>query len=182
VLAEMRKYMRNYPILLIVLIISMSCADHDLKRGQKIITVSGLEQYVSNLGSDKFMGRKPFSEGEKITVKYLADQLAEIGFEPAFGGSWFQSVPMIEICSEINAPVNIVAGKTQLFLDAPDDIAVTSQVLSDRTDIKNSEMVFAGFGIVAPEYGRNDYKDLDVKGKTVVVLINDPGLYTGDTT
>jgi Zn-dependent M28 family amino/carboxypeptidase len=65
---------------------------------------------------------------------------------------------------------------------APDDIAVESPRINGRTDITSSEMVFAGFGIVAPEYGRDDYKGLDVKGKTVVVLINDPGLYTGDTT
>jgi hypothetical protein len=128
------------------------------------------------------MGRKPFTPGETITVNFLAEELKKTGFEPAFNGSYFQKVPMVEINSQVTGNAVIKTAKGDIALFAPDNIAVTSPKLSDEVSIKGSEMVFAGFGIVAPEYNWNDYKGLDVKGKTVVVLINDPGLYTGDST
>ena len=174
--------MRNFFILLAITILTSSCRNHDLRHSQKVINTSDLAYYVKNLGSDEFMGRKPFTPGEKITVDFLAAELKKTGFEPAFNGSYFQPVPMVEIKSEVTGPVNIKTGKNLFSLSAPDDIAITSPRLSDGVKINESQMVFAGFGIVAPEYSRNDYNGLDVKGKTVIVLINDPGLYTGDTT
>lgn len=173
------KYLNN---LLIILLLVSGCNNHDLKNGQKIIKVSDLDYYVKNLGSDEFIGRKPFTPGEKITLDFLAAELKKIGFEPAFSRSYFQSVPMVEISSEVVDQVKIRTGKHVLSLSAPDNIAITSPRLIGKLDINNSEMIFAGFGIVAPEYNWDDYNGLDVKGKTVVVLINDPGLYTGDTT
>ena len=167
---------------MILILLASSCRYNDLKNSQKIITSSGLAYYVKNLGSDEFMGRKPFTPGEKITVDFLAAELKKTGFQPAFNGSYFQPVPMVEIRSEVTGPVTIKTGKSVFSLKAPDNIAVTSPRLSDGVNIHESQMVFAGFGIVAPEYNWNDYNGLDVKGKTVVVLINDPGLYTGDTT
>ena len=158
-----------------------ACKGSDMEQARTKISAQGLAQYVSKLGSDGFMGRKPFTEGEKITVNYLADQLKNIGFEPAFDGNWFQSVPMIEISSRVNGAVTINSNKSQLRLNSPDDIALTSPQTIENIVIKESELVFAGFGIVAPEYLRDDYAGLDVKGKTVVVLINDPGLYTSDS-
>jgi len=174
--------MKYYISLLILILLASSCRYNDLKNSQKIITSSGLAYYVKNLGSDEFMGRKPFTPGEKITVDFLAAELKKTGFQPAFNGSYFQPVPMVEIRSEVTGPVTIKTGKSVFSLKAPDNIAVTSPRLSDGVNIHESQMVFAGFGIVAPEYNWNDYNGLDVKGKTVVVLINDPGLYTGDTT
>jgi len=172
--------MKNYLFLLVLSLIFSSCKDNDLKKGEKSITTSDLENYVKSLGSDEFMGRKPFTPGEKITIEYLAEQLKRIGFEPAFNGSYFQPVPMVEISSSVINPVVIKSGKTAFSFNAPDDLAITSPQISDKIKISGSEMVFAGFGIVAPEYNRDDYSGLDVKGKTVVVMINDPGLYTGD--
>ena len=174
--------MKSYTILLALLILAISCTENGIKKGENSIKVSDLERYVKSLGSDEFMGRKPFTEGEKITIDYLAGELKRIGFEPAFDGSYFQEVPMVEISSEVKGPARIRAGKKELAFHAPDDIAVTSPKITREINIKESEMIFAGFGIVAPEYNRNDYDGLDVKGKTVVVFINDPGLYTGDST
>jgi Zn-dependent M28 family amino/carboxypeptidase len=173
---------KYYIILLFPLLFLSSCKDRDMRNGEESITVSDLENWVRNLGSDEFMGRKPFTPGEKMTIGYLADELKRIGFAPAFNGSYFQPVPMVEISSEVKGPVKIISGGKILMLNAPDDIAVTSPQLSGDISVSESEMVFAGFGIVAPEYNRNDYSGLDVKGKTVVVLINDPGLYTSDST
>ena len=172
----------NTKIFIFASLLALTGCSTDLQNARKNITATGLETYVKSLGSDEFMGRAPFTEGEKITVNYLAGELEKIGFGPAFDGSWFQPVPMIEIRSEITDPVKIDAAGQMLSLIAPDDLAVTSPQVSEKTVIKSSEMVFAGFGITAPEYGREDYKGLDVKGKTVVIFVNDPGLYTGDTT
>lgn len=173
--------MKKILFLLVLILFFSSCKENDLKNGEKSITTSDLEKYVKSLGSDEFMGRKPFTPGEKITIDYLAEQLERIGFEPAFNGSYFQPVPMIEISSSVINPVVIRSEKTLFSFNAPDDMAITSPQISDELKISDSEMVFAGFGIVAPEYNRDDYSGLDVNGKTVVVMINDPGLYTGDT-
>ena len=174
--------MKNTLLLFVSLLIFSSCKDNDLKTGEESITATDLENYVKSLGSDEFMGRKPFTEGEKITVNYLAEELKKIGFEPVFNGSYFQPVPMVEISSKTEGNSTIVSAGKTLEFSAPDDIAVTSPRLTREISVKVSEMVFAGFGIVAPEYNRNDYEGLDVAGKTVVVMVNDPGLYTGDTT
>jgi Zn-dependent M28 family amino/carboxypeptidase len=174
--------MKYFFILLITLLLAASCSDRDLKLREKSITTADLANYVKNLGSDEFMGRKPFTAGEKIATDYLAGELKRIGFEPAFNGSYFQPVPMVEISSVAKGRVRINSGKKLFSFSTPDDIAVTSPQFADEVNIKGSEMVFAGFGIIAPEYDWNDYSGLDVKGKTVVVLINDPGLYTGDST
>jgi Zn-dependent M28 family amino/carboxypeptidase len=173
--------MKHKSILILFLALSFSCKENEYKNAEQQITIAGITEHVSKLGSDEFMGRKPFTQGEKTATEFLAGELKKIGFEPAFNGSYFQPVPMVEISSVINGPVKIKTGKKTILLHAPDDIAVTSPKITNGITIHESEMVFAGFGIVAPEYKWNDYKGLDVKGKTVVVLINDPGLYTGDT-
>ncbi len=97
--------MKNSVILIFLLFIAASCSDRDLKKAEKTINVADLAEYVSKLGSDEFMGRKPFTAGEKITIEYLAAQLKRIGFEPAFGDSYFQPVPMVEIASLVEGPV-----------------------------------------------------------------------------
>jgi Zn-dependent M28 family amino/carboxypeptidase len=174
--------MRNYLIFIIIPLIFSACNNGEIRKCERSINASDMAEYVKNLASDEFMGRKPFTAGEKITVEYLAAQLKQIGFEPAFNGSYFQPVPMVEISSVVKGPVVVDYGGKSLSLNNPDDIAVTSPRLDNEVNIKNTGMIFAGFGIVAPEYEWDDYNGLDVKGKTVVVLVNDPGLYTGDTT
>jgi Zn-dependent M28 family amino/carboxypeptidase len=161
---------------------SFGCQNNltDCENAAKSIKTTDLESYVKELGSDRFMGRAPFTEGEKITVNYLADQLNNMGFEPAFDGSYFQDVPMVRISSSVEGPVLVHSSKTFLGFNSPDEIAVISPGIQEKITIDKSELVFAGFGIVAPEYGWNDYEGIDVKGKTAIVLINDPGLYTGD--
>jgi Zn-dependent M28 family amino/carboxypeptidase len=173
--------MKYYYLLLVLLAIISSCKNNDLKLSEDSISIPDMKRYVSSLGSDEFMGRKPFTPGEKITIDYLASALKDIGFDPAFNGSYFQPVPMVEISSEVQGDVKIKSKSKTLSFSAPDEIAITSPRIDDEINVQNSEMVFAGFGIVAPEYNRNDYEGLDVKGKTVVVLINDPGLYTEET-
>jgi len=163
------------------LIIMAGCSNQtELSNALATITNEDLARQVSIVAADSFMGRKPFTEGETLTIEYLASELKRLNYEPAFGDSYFQSVPMTEILTVLNEPAKVHIGKSVIELFAPDDIAITSPKSEEHVRIMSSELVFAGFGIVAPEYGWDDYKDLDVKGKTVVVLVNDPGLYTGN--
>lgn len=161
-------------------VINGCTGEADFRRASSTINEADLARHVSIVAADSFMGRQPFTAGEKITVEFLATEMERIGFEPAFSGSWFQDVPMSEIVSGVGNPVKFRVGGKTMEMYSPDDIAVTSPLEQDTIAVKESEIVFAGFGIVAPEYGWNDYSNLDVRGKTVVVLINDPGLYTGD--
>jgi Zn-dependent M28 family amino/carboxypeptidase len=169
--------------LVAVTMLACSCAgDNDFKQANATITAEELREYTAVLGADSMMGRKPFTPGETITVNYLADELQKAGFSPAFGASWFQEVPMVEITTVVKGPVLISAGGRKIELKAPDDIAVKSPSMNEVVELNNIPMVFCGFGIVAPEYGWNDFSGVDVRGKCAVVLVNDPGLYTGDST
>ncbi|HBZ24779.1 MAG TPA: peptidase M28 [Rikenellaceae bacterium] len=163
-------------IIMILSLLFSSCRENPAK----YISVIDMKRIVKDLSDDSFMGRKPFTEGERLSVEYIAAELADIGFEPAFGDSYYQQVPMIQITSTVdgNAVINIKG--EEMLLNAPDQIAVSSPYPADKIEIKQSKLVFCGFGIVAPEYGWDDYKGMDLKGKTVVVLINDPGLYSKD--
>jgi len=175
--------MKNTLILSILFLLLYSCSGNkkDFTIAAESIRTEEIKKYVSELGSDRFMGRKPFTSGEAITINYLADNLRLIGFEPAFNGSYFQNVPMVEISSSVSN-VEIYRRSERLFtFSSPDEAAIVSPQYSDTVEITGSDIIFAGFGIVAPEYDWNDYEGLDVKGKTVIVLINDPGLYTGDS-
>jgi len=160
-----------------------SCSGGDeLRRASETIKADELREYTRTLGADSFMGRKPFTPGEEVTVAWLSGELERIGFRPAFGDSWFQEVPMVEITTVVDGKVVVSSGKKRIELSAPDDIAIESPSMKQVVVLDEIPMVFCGFGIVAPEYGWNDYAGLDVKGKCAVVLVNDPGLYTGDTT
>jgi len=177
--------MKKTILLLITLtyLLLISCNNNsDFIRARDTIVIPDMQRYVSSLGSDSFMGRAPFTIGEEITVAYLAQELAMIGFEPAFGESYFQEVPMVKIRSSVLNPVRITGKGNEFEFGTPGQLAIISPQTTDVVNVENSPVVFAGFGIVAPEYGWNDYEGIDVRGKTVIVLINDPGLYTGDTT
>ena len=176
--------MNNYAFgLVTVILLAVSCTgENTLRKASATITADELRDYTRIVGADSFMGRKPFTAGENITVEYLAGELGKIGFLPAFDGSWFQEVPMVEITTTVSGNVLITAGKKSINLSTPDDIAIESPSMSELVELVDIPMVFCGFGIVAPEYGWDDYAGLDVSGKCAIVLINDPGLYTGDST
>ena len=146
------------------------------------INSQGFDRHLKALASDEFLGRGPFSEGEEITVEYLKNQFEEMGLEPGNGESYFQDVPMVQIASQIPASLEILSSSNSIELSYRDDFVSFSQWLDEEVNIQDSELVFAGYGVVAPEYGWNDYDGLDVTGKTVMVLVNDPGFGLGDTT
>ncbi len=152
--------------------------------GANNITVESLTQHIITLSSDKFGGRAPASEGERLTIKYLEDEFRKAGLSPGNGNSYTQNVPLASI-EVTNKPSLIVTGTAQngennsvLHLNYSDDQVVWTRRQVDGVSIDASELVFVGYGINAPEQNWNDYAGIDVTGKTVVMLVNDPGYAT----
>lgn len=139
------------------------------------INANSLAQHIKVLASDAFEGRKPFTRGEDSTIQYLADQFRQLGLQPGNGDSYFQEVPMVSISSRPADHLVMEGAGGAVTLSYLDDFVAATRRVQEQVSISHSELVFAGYGIVAPEYGWNDYKGLDVKGKTVIVMINDPG-------
>jgi len=148
--------------------------DDKLKPGLDAITPDGMLAHIKALSSDEFEGRSPGTKGEELSIKYIADQFKTIGLKPGNpDGSYTQEVPLAGIKSDPHVTFT-VGGKPPMELKYPDDFVVSSARLQNEIKIDNSDLVFVGYGIVAPEYGWDDYKDVDVKGKTILMLINDP--------
>ena len=150
--------------------------------GSALINADSLKQYVSVLASDSFTGRKPFTEGETKTIAYLQQQFKAVGLEPGNGASYIQQVPMVSILAKAAPSMDVQSPKGNFTLKAFDDYIIWTDKTDANITLDKSEMVFAGYGVVAPEYNWNDYAGLDVKGKVVLVMVNDPGFWSGDTT
>jgi Zn-dependent M28 family amino/carboxypeptidase len=138
------------------------------------ISADTLIGITKTLSSDEFEGRAPTTPGEDKTIGYIAGRFAAAGLKPANGDSWFQNVPLVEITANSSAAISITGGKTPLSLAYKTDMVAMSYRITPKTEISNSDVVFVGYGINAPERGWNDYKGVDVKGKTVIILVNDP--------
>lgn len=134
-----------------------------------------MKDVTRELSLDSYEGRAPGSVGEEKTVAYLISKYKAAGLEPGNNGSWTQDVPLIEITAKNVSALTIAdrSGKAMSFAYGSEYV-IGSYRETPKTDIKQSEMVFVGHGIVAPEKGWNDYAGVDVKGKTVVVMVNDP--------
>ncbi|TSB04306.1 M28 family metallopeptidase [Sphingorhabdus contaminans] len=134
-----------------------------------------MKDVVKELSLDSYEGRAPGSAGEEKTVAYLIDRFKKAGLEPGNNGSWTQDVPLVEITAKNVSALSIAdkSGKAMSFAYGS-EFVVGSYRETPKTKIDQSEMIFVGHGIVAPEKGWNDYEGLDVKGKTVVIMVNDP--------
>jgi Zn-dependent M28 family amino/carboxypeptidase len=139
------------------------------------LSESTMKDVTRELSLDSYEGRAPGSVGEEKTVAYLIAKYKAAGLEPGNNGSWTQDVPLIEITAKNVSALTIAdrSGKAMSFAYGSEYV-IGSYRETPKTDIKQSEMVFVGHGIVAPEKGWNDYAGVDVKGKTVVVMVNDP--------
>jgi Zn-dependent M28 family amino/carboxypeptidase len=136
--------------------------------------------HVRMLASDDFEGRKPGTPGEEKTVAYLVEQFRKLGLKPGIGESFLQPVPMVESVAGADATLAISGSHATLNLAYGKDMVIWTKSGLPQAELRRSDLVFAGYGIVAPEYTWNDYAGIDVHGKTVVVLINDPGYATKD--
>ncbi len=150
--------------------------EEKLKPALDVITPDALLAHIKTLASDEFEGRSPGTKGEELSIKYISDQFRSIGLKPGNpDGSYFQEVPLAGIKSEPKM-VLAVAGKQPVELKYPDDFVASSAWLQPEIKVDNSDLVFVGYGVVAPEYGWDDYKGVDVRGKTILMLINDPAV------
>jgi Zn-dependent M28 family amino/carboxypeptidase len=166
-------------ILLFSILLS-SCSDY--KKAESTINVEDMARIVSEFASDEFQGRKPFTIGEEKAVAFLEREYKRIGLEPINGESYIQEVPMVEVTNIPDKRLKVTMWNVSIELSYKDDFVTFSKHLADKISLRNSDMVFAGYGIVAPEYNWNDYKGINVKGKTVIVLVNDPGFGSEDHT
>ena len=137
---------------------------------------------VKMLASDSFQGRKPFSAGETKAVDFIKTSFTNMGLEPGNGNSFLQDVPMVEITPKADAVMLVQSTKGNFELKNTEDFVASTEKTDPIISLKNDEIVFVGYGVVAPEYNWNDYAGIDVKGKVVLVLVNDPGFGTADTT
>ena len=137
-------------------------------------------ELVKTLASDEFEGRGPGTVGEDKTVDYIKAQFERLGLKPGNNGDWFQTVPMVVTEADPATTMTIdVAGKPHALKFGP-DMVVGTRTGEKEVKIDGSELVFVGYGVDAPEQNWNDYAGVDVKGKTVVMLINDPGFHAQD--
>lgn len=148
----------------------------DITNGYNSINAKELAEHIKTLASDEFGGRAPSSEGEKLTLDYLTKHFTALGYEPGNGDSFLQEVPLVSLEADSDMVLSI-GGKDYQYKK---DMVMGSSRISEQEGIENSELVFVGYGVNAPEYNWNDYEGLDVKGKTVVMLVNDPGFATKD--
>jgi Zn-dependent M28 family amino/carboxypeptidase len=142
------------------------------------ISAAEYERHIVTLSSDEFEGRKPGTAGERKTVDYLVAEFKKLGLAPGNGESYLQQVPIVEITAGSDATLSLGAAT----LEYGKDVVMWTKRIVPEISIADSPLVFVGHGVVAPEYGWNDYAGVDMRGKTAVILINDPGFATNDAT
>lgn len=145
----------------------------NLKDAHEAMSGGGLLEHTKKLASDEFEGRGPGTPGEEKTVRYLEEQFKAMGLEPGNpDGSYVQNVPLVGIRSDVKGSIKV--GANTVALHPLKDFVGVSERLEPTNTVKDSEVVFVGYGVNAPEYQWDDYKGLDATGKTLVMLINDP--------
>ncbi|RPG42083.1 MAG: M28 family peptidase [Gammaproteobacteria bacterium TMED236] len=160
-------------LLLGISILITSCSD-----SLSDTTDGRLRHWISTLSSDEFQGRAPGTEGGKLTKNFISKTFKDLDLEPV-KGSYFLEVPTSEITLKDSSYLTLsFRGDDRKMIAGKDAVFWTKQAREYRK-IRDSEVVFVGYGIVAPEYNWNDYEGIDVRGKTVVILVNDPGFATG---
>jgi len=144
------------------------------------INVADYAEHVRILSADDFGGRGPGSAGEKKTVDYLINEFKRIGLQPGNGESWVQTVPMVATTTAKDARLSFTVGEQEIVPEYGANMVIGTRTGAPESTLDGSELLFVGYGVNAPELGWNDYAGLDVKGKTVVMLINDPGFHAAD--
>ncbi len=145
------------------------------------IDAADFRELTARLSSDEFEGRGPGSPGEDKTVEYIKAQYERIGLKPGGdNGSWYQTVPMVETTADPNTVLKLDSNGNMRELKFGEHMVIGTRSGQPEVKVTDSELVFVGYGVDAPERGWNDYAGVDVKGKTVVILVNDPGFHAKD--
>ncbi len=172
--------MKNTYAMVAVAVALSGCAGDTLDRAKQSISEADLVEDIRVLASDEFEGRFPGTPGGLKTETFLQDQFQAAGLEPGNSDSFFQTVPLVEITADPSADLVVSgAGRIHTFKYGPQFVGVSKRVV-ESVSLDQSDLVFVGYGIVAPEFDWNDYEGVDARGKTVVMLVNDPGFATRD--
>ncbi len=156
-----------------LVLLSLLLSGTAMAQDRPAISVDTLKTVTQTLSSDAFEGRAPTTPAEDKTVAYIIDRFQKAGLKPGNKGSWTQDVPMVEITANDVQPFTVKGKGAPISLAYRTDMVVGTYRVTPRIDVKDSELVFVGYGITAPEKGWDDYAGVDVRGKTVVILIND---------
>ena len=167
------------PALLALTLGAFNADDRMLKKASEAITGSAFRAQVEGLASDELQGREPGSDGERKTLEYLEKEYLELGLQPAAGGDFRQDVALVEITGSSQSLI-FHRGAGGMTLAYGDDMVIGTRRVQAQASVADSEVVFVGYGIHAPEAGWNDYAGIDMRGKTALILVNDPGFVTGD--
>ncbi len=148
--------------------------DPGLKTALDVIKPAAVLEHIKVLSSDDFEGRGPGTPGEEKTIAYLTAQFQKMGLKPGNpDGTFVQNVPLVGFqARQVTGAFQV--GPRSIGLSFPSNFVAVSRRLADEVKVEKSDVVFVGYGVVAPEYGWDDYKGLDVRGKTLIMLINDP--------
>ncbi|MAC39137.1 MAG: peptidase M28 [Oceanicaulis sp.] len=159
-----------------------SAPSEDTGVSSAAIAEADMRRMISTLADDEFEGRAPATPGGIAASQWIADEMARIGLEPGYEGSYFQPVPLLEVTlDESTSSFDIAHNGEPLGLTTNEDVVFWTKRAADEVSLDGSDLVFVGYGVVAPEYGWNDYEGVDVEGKTVVMLVNDPGYADPDS-
>ena len=169
--------MKNIHALTLVVLLPVGFAVAQARPAPKLAPIDGkaLMGHIEVLASDAFEGRAPGTAGEEKTVAYLVDQAKKIGLQTGNpDGTYVQRVPLVGITATPSGPLTFAKGEEKLKLSWRDDAVVWTKHVADSAGIDGSQVVFVGYGVLAPEFRWDDYKGVDVKGKTLLMLVNDP--------
>jgi Zn-dependent M28 family amino/carboxypeptidase len=176
----MSRFISTIAVLSAVVIVISACHSDEATPGDAGLAAfnkDSLAAAIRILASDSFQGRRPFTAGETRTIDYLVRSYTDLGLEPGNGNSYTQDVPMVEISPAAPSTLQLISKTGKTDFRNINDFVLWTETQDSVNTLDKSDVVFAGFGVVAPEYNWNDYAGLDVKGKTVVVMVNDPGFY-----
>ena len=138
------------------------------------VPVALMKEVIARLASDEFEGRGPGTRAEDLTITEIIARFEAAGLQPGNNGQWLQEVPTVDITANGVSSLTVGGGAKPLSFAYGSDFVAGSYRVTPQTGIANSEMVFVGYGVVAPELGWNDYAGIDMKGKTAIILVNDP--------
>jgi len=134
-------------------------------------------EHIKVLSSDEFEGRAPGTKGEELSVKYIQDQYKKLNLSPGNpDGTYVQKVPLVGIVGTQVTPLTVTKGAQKQTFKWADEVVAWTKHVAEGASVENSDVVFAGYGVEAPEFNWNDFKEVDVKGKTILVLVNDPAV------
>ncbi|MDE1191772.1 MAG: M28 family metallopeptidase [Arachidicoccus sp.] len=171
-----------YTSVIICVVLFHSCKPNKSDdEGLSSFNKDSILEHIKVLASDSFQGRKPFTIGETKTIDYIQTQFKNLGLEPGNGNSYLQDVPLVNITATPDPTMKVQSAKGNFELKNQSDFVVFTEKTDSVISLNNDEIIFAGYGVVAPEYNWNDYANIDVKGKVVLVMVNDPG-FGVDTT